>query len=177
MAKSPSQVKNAVMRCLRGIVDPYPTKEDVATVWAFFDSKCAYCGRDMKRSDRCGHQDHLIAFTDGGANDLGNYVLACRTCNGDEKLAESWETFLRRKTPDDSAFRDRKVKIEQWVALNAPSHRELPDYQRQAVLDAFEQIVSVLDVAVSGLRGMKPKYGSSKVRSGPRSQLPSDSKP
>ncbi len=171
MAKSPSQAKNAILRCLRGIVDPYPTKTAVARVWEFFESKCAYCGHEMKRSDRKGHQDHLIAFKDGGANDLGNYVLACGTCNGDEKLAESWETYLRRKNPDDATFLDRKAKIEEWVALNAPNRRHIPDDQRRAVLDAFERIASELDVAVAGLRSMKPpkpKKAMSKARRAPR---------
>jgi hypothetical protein len=72
MAKSPSQAKNAVMRCLRGIVDPYPSKTEVARIWEFFGSTCVYCAHKMKRADRNGHQDHLVAFRDGGANDIGN---------------------------------------------------------------------------------------------------------
>jgi hypothetical protein len=156
MGTSPSQAKNAVLRCLRGIVDPYPTKKVVGRVWEYFDSKCAYCGTPLKRGDRKGHQDHLVAFKDGGANDIGNYVLACGTCNGDEKLAENWESFLRRKNPEDLTYLARKTKIEDWVALNAPNRRHVPDDQRRAVLDAFERIASVLETAVADLRRLKP---------------------
>jgi hypothetical protein len=144
------------MRCLRGIVDPYPTKSAAALVWEFFESKCAYCGHEMNRSDRKGHQDHLIAFTHGGTNDLGNYVLACGECNGDEKLAEHWETYLRRKNADDATFLDRKAKIEKWVALNAPNCRNIPDDQRRAVQDSYERIAAVIDAAVLELRSMRP---------------------
>ncbi|MCE9561953.1 MAG: HNH endonuclease [Planctomycetes bacterium] len=168
MAKSPSQAKNAVMRCLRGIVDPYPSDTEVARVWAFFVKTCVYCGLEMERADRKGHLDHLVAFKDGGANDLGNYVLACRDCNGNEKREENWETFLRRKNPDEEDFQRRKAKIEQWVALNAPSRRIVPADQRQAVLAAFEQIVAVLDPAVARLRGMRPPKPPKKTVSKPR---------
>jgi hypothetical protein len=155
------------MRCLRGIVDPYPTKTAAARVWEFFQSKCAYCGHEMKPSDRKGHQDHLIAFKHGGTNDLGNYVLACGACNGDEKLAERWETYLRQKNAGDATFLDRKAKIEKWVALNTPNLRNIPDDHRQAVLDAYERIAAVIDAAVSELRSMKPpkvKKAITKVR-------------
>lgn len=73
----------------------------------------------------------------GGANDHGNYVLACSKCNGDEKLGERWETFLRRKNPDKATFLDRKAKIKEWLALNARNRKHIPDVQRRAVLDAF----------------------------------------
>ena len=41
--------------------------------------------------------DHAVA--DGG-NQLGNLILSCAICNGDEKLDEHWRTFLERKVPD-----------------------------------------------------------------------------
>jgi hypothetical protein len=155
------------MRCLLGIVDPYPTKSAAARVWEFFESKCAYCGHEMKRSDRKGHQDHLIAFKHGGTNDIGNYVLACGACNGDEKLAGCWQTYLRLKNADDATFLDRKAKIETWVALNVSTRRNIPDDHRRAVLDAYERIAAVIDAAVSELRSMKtpnPKKAIIKVR-------------
>lgn len=34
-------------------------------------------------------------------------VPTAATCNGDEKLADHWETFLRRKNPDDTTFLER----------------------------------------------------------------------
>src|SRR6266545_205629 len=127
MATSPSQAKNALLRSLRGIVDPYPTSTGVGKVWAHFKSKCAYCGKKLKRSDRNGHQDHLVTFQDGGGNDLGNYVLACGGCNGDEKREEAWETFLRRKNPKEATFLRRKATIEAWVTSNAATRRYIPE--------------------------------------------------
>jgi predicted restriction endonuclease len=160
---SPSQAKNAVLRCLSGIIDPYPTKKAVERVWEHFESKCAYCGAQMKRTDRKGHLDHLVSFKDGGANDIGNYVLACGTCNGDEKLEENWECFMRRKNLDDALYLARKTKIEDWVAHNASTRRHIPDDQRCAVLDAFQRIASALEESVADLRRLKPPKLKKKV--------------
>jgi hypothetical protein len=124
----------------------------------------------MERRDRKGHQDHLVAFKDGGANDLGNYVLACGTCNGDEKLAESWETYLRRKNPHEPIFLQRKAKIDCGVALNAPLCRHIPEDQRRAVLLAFERIACELDAAVAQLRSMKPPKAKKSAAKLPRAR-------
>ena len=48
-----------------------------------FESACAYCRKALDRSQRLGHIDHA---TTGGGNQLGNLILACSRCNGDEKL-------------------------------------------------------------------------------------------
>jgi hypothetical protein len=160
MAKSPSQAKNAIERCLRGIVDPYPSKTAVGLLWACFDSRCAYCGKAISRAKREGHMDHLVSFKDGGANDIGNHVLACKECNGNEKREENWEAFLRRKNPDEGKFLARKANIEEWVARNAGSRRHIPEDQRAAVLTAYRRLAAELDAAVSHLRTIrtpKPK--------------------
>jgi hypothetical protein len=54
----------------------------------------------------------------GGGNHLGNLVLACGTCNGDEKREEEWREFLRRKTAGDPAlFAEREQVILGWFQL------------------------------------------------------------
>jgi len=68
----------------------------------------------------------------------------------------SWTTRRSGFESWSGHFLDRKVKIEKWVALNAPDRRNIPDNHRQAVLDAYERIASVID-AVSELRSMKPR--------------------
>lgn len=105
-----SQAKNRMRRTVEEILDPGP--RDVNALWEYFDAQCAYCGKGLSRDRREGHVDH--APPDGG-NDLGNLVLACGSCNGDEKREESWHSFLRRKTPDDALFAEREERIRAWL--------------------------------------------------------------
>src|ERR1700730_17556084 len=115
--------KNVVRRCLQGIVDPALSTKEVGRLWEYFQSRCAYCGKTLLRASREAHKDHLIPFQNGGGSDLGNRVLACGACNGDEKRGEDWTTFLRRKCPDAKTCRARKRTIEKWMAINAAGRR------------------------------------------------------
>ncbi len=112
---TPSAAKNAIRRALTGVVDPHPNVSQVHRIWAFFKSSCAYCGKSLVRGNRDAHIDHLISSGAGGSNALGNFVLSCGTCNGDEKRDEQWESFLRKKNPDAATFDLRKSQIEAWV--------------------------------------------------------------
>lgn len=97
-------------KTVEAIIDPSP--RDVTPIWDYFGSTCAYCGASLSRLDRKGHIDHATA---GGGNQLGNLILACSTCNGDEKLDESWREFLRRKAPDDGVYAERERRIARWM--------------------------------------------------------------
>ncbi len=105
-----SQAKNRMHRTFEEILDPGP--RDVDALWEHFDAQCAYCGKGLSRDRREGHIDH--ADPDGG-NGLGNLVLACGSCNGDEKREESWHSFLLIKTPDDAIFAEREGRIRAWL--------------------------------------------------------------
>jgi 5-methylcytosine-specific restriction endonuclease McrA len=121
-----SQAKNTVRRTIKEIVDPGP--RDVDPLWAFFESRCAYCGKSLSRASRDAHVDH--ADVDGG-NHLGNLVLACGACNGDEKREEPWRQFLRRTVRDDATFIEREQRILTWLAQNPRSQMQLgPEAER-----------------------------------------------
>jgi hypothetical protein len=147
--------KNTVRRCLRGIVDPYPSRKRLSALWDYFGSRCAYCGKSLERTGRHGHRDHLLAFKNGGGSDLGNLVLACRECNGDEKRDGDWLTFLRLKNPERKAFAEKKRRIEKWMALNVAGRRMIPKRTRKAVEGAVAKAWSALDAAVAELRELK----------------------
>jgi hypothetical protein len=83
------QAKNRMRRTVAEIVDPGPTNID--PLWEHFEARCAYCGRDLSRSGREGHRDHALP---SGGNHLGNLILACGRCNGDEKREQGWREFL-----------------------------------------------------------------------------------
>lgn len=52
---------------------------------------CHYCGCEMQTNDSTGYTvdgisiDHITPTDEGGSDDLGNLVLACRQCNGLKK--------------------------------------------------------------------------------------------
>ena len=90
-----AQARNLMRRSILEIVDPGPASID--TLWDFFESRCAYCDIQLVRGERDAHTDHAER---NRGNHLGNLVLACGKCNGDEKRDEHWQPFLRRKAPD-----------------------------------------------------------------------------
>lgn len=107
-----SQAKNLMRCCLDEILDPGPSSVD--ELWLYFESACACCGMPLDRAQRQGHVDHA---TTGGGNQLGNLILACARCNGDEKLDQAWQAFLLFKTSGDhSTLAERTERIESWFA-------------------------------------------------------------
>ena len=117
-APTPGYVKNMIRRSLREIVDPSPTKEDEKRIWEFFDSKCAYCGKPIRKLKKEGHIDHLIPASLGGPNHISNRVLSCATCNEAEKMDQAWQEFVVQKNQDPVILRSRIAKIQEWQKLN-----------------------------------------------------------
>ena len=117
-APTPGYVKNMIHRSLREIVDPSPTKKDEEGIWKFFDSKCVYCGKPLRKTQKEGHIDHLLPASLGGPNHISNRVLSCATCNEAEKLDGAWQEFILRKNQDTDVIRRRIAKIHEWQKLN-----------------------------------------------------------
>lgn len=113
------QAIHAMRRAVEDLIFPPLSAAEKQKVWTYFDSACAYCGRKLERSSREGHIDHIEARRNGGVNNLGNCVLACRECNGDEKRDNPWEAFLKLKCPDNSTFTLRRGKIISWQSQPA----------------------------------------------------------
>jgi len=111
---SVSQAKNRMRRAVDYVLDPTPRSVD--ELWNYFGSVCAYCGTNLDRTARSAHVDHAVV---GGGNQLGNLILSCGSCNGDEKREESWREFLARKVVDPDVRAARKRRIEEWFALHA----------------------------------------------------------
>jgi hypothetical protein len=124
-------------RAVAEILDPSPGSVD--EVWEYFDSRCAYCGKPLSREGREGHLDHAEV---GGGNHMGNLVLACGTCNGDEKRERGWREFLRVKA-SGTELAQREAQILGWFERHpAPTGRDSADVLRvraelDALIDAF----------------------------------------
>ena len=150
-SKSPSQAKNAIKRSLWCIVDPPPKQVD--SVWNYFQSQCAYCGLSLKRENRDGHMDHLISIQEGMVYGLGNFVLSCGHCNGDEKREEDWRSFLRRKNEKDEEHLQRREQlIDEWKRQNEDAERHVTAELRSAVEASIARVIAAYDAEVEQLR-------------------------
>ena len=114
-----SQAKNAMRKAISDLIDQPLTKKEKQQVWGYFNSRCAFCGRSIEQTSRDGHIDHLVPRASSGSNRLGNCVLACKECNGNEKRDQSWKDFLKLKCGDNSTFALRLKQIESWQSKPA----------------------------------------------------------
>ncbi len=150
---TPSMAKNKIRRSLIAVLDPHPKKKEVGALWEYFCSSCAYCAQQIDRKSRTGHLDHVLAVSEGGSNDIHNFVLSCAKCNGDEKREEDWAAFLRKKTDSEGEFQARRLKIDGWIS-------EMPDTidLKSKMVEAESIIESALDdfdAAVKKIRELR----------------------
>ncbi len=157
---TPSQARNAIKKCLKALVDPKPTKDEKDCIWAYFGNGCAYCGSSLTKKSREGHIDHLYSEMKRGSNRLSNLVLACETCNGDEKRESSWENFLVEKCgAGTDIFEERADKIRRWILQNG-NQPLISETQEEMLASEFACINQVLTEKIERLREMyKPSSG------------------
>ncbi|MEA2494437.1 MAG: hypothetical protein QOJ29_2348 [Thermoleophilaceae bacterium] len=142
----PSVAKNQMGRAVNAIVDPWPRSKD--PVWEYFESRCAYCGIALSKAERKGHIDHATA---SGGNHLGNLVLACANCNGDEKLDADWRDFLAQKVSDPRLRQERVAKIEAWQDMH-PKPEWAPTDEVEAIQAELQQMIVAFGVKCAELR-------------------------
>ena len=145
--------KNTMRRALRAVIDREPSASEIAKLWEYFGSACAYCERPLSRGNREGHVDHLIS---GGTNHISNRVLSCPACNGDEKRDEDWLVFLQKKTLGQQIFRARRNRIESWHESTKSQEQSRIDAQVQIEID---RAISAFDNAVANFRQMRQRLG------------------
>ena len=75
-----------------------------------------------------------------------NRVLACHTCNGDEKLDADWKSFLYSKTPSIEVYAERLERIELWIQKHG-GHSILEDSSRELLASEFENVNVVFSKA------------------------------
>jgi hypothetical protein len=133
---SPSIAKNQMVRCLRAIIDPLPTYEEISKLWDYFQCECAYCGSPLSRSDRNGQLDHVEPQSKGGSNSIYNCVLSCGTCNGDHKRNMDWETFLVQSVLEIELQKTRHLRIQDWLDMRV--HKNLYSAEVQGKIEAIQ---------------------------------------
>lgn len=110
-----------MLRATQEILDPTPT--NIGPVWDHFESRCAYCDVALDIAGRSAHIDHAEA---GGGNHLGNLVLSCGSCNGDEKREMPWRGFVASKARSENEAAARVARIEEWARLHPRSAESTP---------------------------------------------------
>lgn len=112
-----SMAKNQLRKALLTVAYPWPSKMQIEEMRSYFKHCCAYCGVPIDPNRRIGHLDHIVSLAEGGTNNVHNLVLACRTCNGDEKREKHWEDFLREKCGSDTnTYTIRNAHVRSWIA-------------------------------------------------------------
>ena len=96
--------------------------------------------------------DHAVSASGDGHNGLGNRVLACGSCNDDEKRDEHWESFLKRKNNDRKAFDERRERILQWMTLHGGARHSLA--LSHAAKAAANEVNALFDVKVAEIKAM-----------------------
>lgn len=155
-----SIAKNKIQRGLLQIIRGYPSDKEKQKIWQYFDSSCAYCNCEIEQGSRTGHLDHLIAISDGGTNDMHNFVLACSICNGDEKREQKWLDFLLFKCRDlpTPIFEQRLAKINNWQQQS--SNIQLDQEMLQEIGQIIVQAKQDFDNAVLKMRTLKQKINT-----------------
>jgi hypothetical protein len=119
--KSVPQAKNVMLRAMQEILDPSPL--DVGPVWDYFESRCAYCDLPLDIGSRSAHIDHAEAAS---GNHLGNLILACGACNGDDKREMPWRDFVASKAVTDNDAAARVDRIEAWAQMHPRADQPTP---------------------------------------------------
>lgn len=155
--KTISQAKNLMRRALKDLVEGVPGLGEQQRLREHFKHCCAYCGGPA--GPREGHIDH--ADHDGG-NSLGNLLLACRTCNGDEKREKSWRVFLEEKCgKEPHVFSQRCQAIEAWKS----AHPILPRSPAPEVTAALAEAERAVEAFAQAYVAVKQAMAVSKAKS------------
>lgn len=163
---STAQIKNYVRRSFKEMVDPSPDKIEIEKIWDFFESRCAYCNKELKQGNKEAHIDHLISASKGGGNNISNRVLSCANCNEKEKLDQDWEIFLNAKC-SAGEYKKRSEKIKNFI-LFAENIRKLKINQELMDL-AIKYADEVNQVYEKHAKDLKQKVGINKNKGNEKS--------
>jgi hypothetical protein len=151
---TPSMAKNHMKKALLEILDPSPTDRVKNAIWEYFGNKCAYCGKLLERTSRKGHLDHAQCHAQAGCNGIYNRILACSTCNGDEKRDMDWESFLAAKCADSATRERRRKLIADWLSKGVP--RATSD-RSDEINKIVQDCLNSFDVAVESIRAIRDR--------------------
>lgn len=96
------------------------------SVYLMYNGHCAYCGTEIAYKDM--QVDHATPLRIGGADDISNYMPACRSCNHYKAtldvegfrryLSEIHKRLMRGRNPDNPSDRALGSLTEQRLEVN-----------------------------------------------------------
>jgi hypothetical protein len=156
--------KNQIRRCLGAILDPLPKRKEINAVWEHFKSECAYCGLTLRRDLKTAHLDHILSQSNGGTNDIHNFVLSCATCNGDHKRDQQWDTYLSGMNTDARVLNARRERILAWTGVNPLSGNTRSTQAKAAAGSIIANALSSFEDSVMAMRELKISKSESDQR-------------
>lgn len=151
---SPSYAKNIIRRSLTAVLDPHPTKSQIAALTEHFGDTCAYCGKRIHVYPKDAQLDHIDA---SGPNNISNRVYACEDCNEKEKRDENWRVFLRSKSESDDEYSRRARLIERWLDIHHDVYTSMDAETKTRLIAEIEAVIVSFDRSIANIRSMRPK--------------------
>lgn len=152
--KSLSQATNIMRRALRDLIDEVPSDAQQLLLREHFGHRCCYCGAPAPHG--VGHIDHADPKRGNG---IGNLLLACRTCNGNQKREMPWAEFLAVTIGTDVCLHaERDTRIRAWLethrseAIDVPADVAVALAEAQAAIAVYEQAYRWLRTTVNAAR-------------------------
>jgi 5-methylcytosine-specific restriction endonuclease McrA len=105
----------------RSATDPF-TAAHIQPMLQAQEGRCYYCGEMLQTpglSDQV-HRDHMLPISKGGAHDVVNIVLACRTCNCDKgcHTSTTYSRLVERQLRSEQLKIVRRIQqsVNRWKA-------------------------------------------------------------
>lgn len=73
---------------------------------AFFNNRCAYCGKEEKLT-----QDHIVPFVEQGRYERNNIVPVCKSCNSRKSKKDMKHWYIKQEFFSN----ERLQRIEKWI--------------------------------------------------------------
>lgn len=90
------------------------TLDEVKTLFAVMDGRCAYCGAHEDSEGKTFHLEHVIARSAGGRNHISNLTISCPTCNAKKQAKPVVAYFFdNREIIGDTRF----VLLTHYIAV------------------------------------------------------------
>ena len=91
------------------------------------ENRCVYCGATAETSGAHLHLDHVVPRSEGGADEAGNLVLACRSCNSARQALSlrEWSRAVAAMVGCDPRTIVRRVERQVAAPLPAVARRRV----------------------------------------------------
>ena len=115
--------------------------------------KCQYCGESSP--DVILEVDHIDPFSKGGADEMVNYISACRSCNSgksDRKLDDN--TILAKQRAQLVELNDRREQLEMMLTWRSEL-KKIDEIQVANAAQAWNDAAIGWHLNESGLNGLR----------------------